>query len=234
MTINAGGRLWQVNNYEGEYLGPIDLAQRDRVLRQLGLRAADERSSAPAADVVGPRRKQLGDSRGDSPLNGYFSIGLGGEPATPLEMARAYAAFANGGYRIDGAIFGERAAGRRVPARRTRRLRRSRTPSFAGRCSSRRRRRRSIDQLLQGVVRYGTGPRPRFPAAPVAGKTARPRTTATPGSSATRRDSSTAVWVGYPDKLGRWLTEFHGEPVAGGTYPGADLEGVHGARRSAT
>ena len=29
----------------------------------------------------------------------------------------------------------------------------------------------------------------------------------------------TAVWVGYPDKLIPMTTEFHGKPVAGGTYP---------------
>jgi hypothetical protein len=28
-----------------------------------------------------------------------------------------------------------------------------------------------------------------------------------------------AVWVGYPNKLIPMLTEFHGKPVAGGTYP---------------
>ena len=36
-----------------------------------------------------------------------------------------------------------------------------------------------------------------------------------------------AVWVGYPDKLVPMLSQFHGHPVAGGTYPGTDLEGVH-------
>ena len=37
-----------------------------------------------------------------------------------------------------------------------------------------------------------------------------------------------AVWVGYPTTLKPMLTEFHGEPVAGGTLPGPDLEVVHG------
>src|SRR5207248_3751900 len=27
VTIDAGGRLWKVNNYEGEYLGPINLVK---------------------------------------------------------------------------------------------------------------------------------------------------------------------------------------------------------------
>ncbi len=43
-----------------------------------------------------------------SPLKSYFAIGLGAEAVNPLEMARAYASFANGGERIDGSIFGNR------------------------------------------------------------------------------------------------------------------------------
>ena len=47
--------------------------------------------------------KQLGIT---SPLKKYFAIGLGAEAVNPLEMARAFSAFANGGLRIDGAAFG--------------------------------------------------------------------------------------------------------------------------------
>ena len=47
VTINAGGRLWQVNNYEGEALGPDRPGQGDRRLRQLGLLAADRARRAP-------------------------------------------------------------------------------------------------------------------------------------------------------------------------------------------
>ena len=34
-----------------------------------------------------------------------------------------------------------------------------------------------------------------------------------------RTTYTVAVWVGYPDKLKPMKTEFHGEPVAGGTFP---------------
>jgi penicillin-binding protein 1A len=33
------------------------------------------------------------------------------------------------------------------------------------------------------------------------------------------KDLTVAVWVGYPDRLRPMLTEFHGGPVAGGTFP---------------
>ena len=73
VTIDAGGRLWQVNNYEGEYLGPIDLTEGDRVLRQLRLLAADrdrraERSSADrGAARASPRRFGRTSRSGSAP-----------------------------------------------------------------------------------------------------------------------------------------------------------------------
>ena len=47
VTINADGRLWKVNNYEGEYLGRDQPDAGDRLLRQLGLLTAD-RAGRPA------------------------------------------------------------------------------------------------------------------------------------------------------------------------------------------
>ena len=41
VVIPLGDKLWEVNNYEGEYLGSIDLADGDDPLGQLGVRAAD-------------------------------------------------------------------------------------------------------------------------------------------------------------------------------------------------
>ena len=100
VTIDAGGRIWNVSNYESAYNGTIDLRQ--------AIAYSDNSVFAQLTNVVGPQNvaataKALGIA---TPLNGYFAIGLGAEPATPLDMARAYAAFANGGWRMDGAIFG--------------------------------------------------------------------------------------------------------------------------------
>jgi len=87
VTINAGGRLWQVNNYEGEALGPIDLGK--------AIAYSDNSVFSQLTALVGPGNvadtaKALGIT---TPLQGYFAIGLGAEPATPLEMARAYTSF---------------------------------------------------------------------------------------------------------------------------------------------
>ena len=157
VAIDAGGRAWTVNNFEHDNLGTIDLCDGDRVLRQHGLRAAHERRRARRTSS--PRRTRWGSRRRSTP---YFSIGLGGEPATPLEMARAYATLANGGYRLDSSIFRERAErGRasRRPSRTSRaRARRTTRPS-RGRSTGyeRQRRDRGPDAPGRRPVRHRQG-----------------------------------------------------------------------------
>jgi penicillin-binding protein 1A len=221
VTINAGGRLWRVNNYEGEALGPIDLGK--------AIAYSDNSVFSQLTALVGPRQvRDTATELGIPNLKGYFAIGLGAEPATPLEMARAYTSFANGGARIDGSIFGNvpRAVDCLTDAR--------------GACAERNRpvtgkqvltntQADTINQLLQGVVQYGTGKAAAVPGWQIAGKTG---TTENYGDAwfvgytppAVGADGKThqlviAVWVGYPNNLVPMLTEFHGHPVAGGTFP---------------
>jgi membrane peptidoglycan carboxypeptidase len=76
-----------------------------------------------------------------------------------------------------------------------------------------------VNELLQGVIQQGTGRRAALPGWPAAGKTG---TTEDHGDAwfvGYTPQLVTAVWVGYPTQLRPMLTEFHGDPVAGGTYP---------------
>ncbi|MFL5962620.1 MAG: PBP1A family penicillin-binding protein [Gaiellaceae bacterium] len=221
VTINADGRLWQVNNYEGEALGPIDLNK--------AIAYSDNSVFSQLTALVGPRNvRDMAKSLGiTTKLNGYFAIGLGAEPSTPLEMARAYNTFANDGARIDGSIFGN--APRAVNC----------LTDMKGVCIEQNRpvdkpvlsstQAETIDQMLQGVVQYGTGKAAAIPGWQIAGKTG---TTENYGDAwfvgytppAVSANGKThqlvaAVWVGYPNKLVPMLTEFHGHPVAGGTFP---------------
>ena len=181
VTINADGRLWKVNNYEGEYLGRINLTQ--------AIAYSDNSVFSQLTALVGPRNvrdtaRALGIT---TKLNGYFAIGLGAEPATPLEMARAYASFADGGFRVDGSIFGNqpRAITKiqdskgNVDAERGRRE--ARADPDAG---------RDGEPAAPGRRPVSAPARPRScPGGRSRARPARPRTTATRGSSATRRSS---------------------------------------------
>jgi penicillin-binding protein 1A len=209
VTINADGRLWPVNNYEGEALGPISLTE--------AIAYSDNTVFSQLTAIVGPRNVRdtahdLGVLTKQQP---YFSIGLGTEPATPLDMARAYTAFADGGYRIDGSIFGDepRAVDSVTVGGKTTQNkpvpRQKLTPDQAA----------TIDQLLQGVVRYGTGTAAALPGWQVAGKTGTTENYGDAWFVGFTPQIVAAVWVGYPDKLVPMTTEFHGRPVAGGTFP---------------
>ena len=77
----------------------------------------------------------------------------------------------------------------------------------------------TINQLLQGVVKLGTGKAAQLPGRQVAGKTGTTENYGDAWFVGYTPQYVAAVWVGYPDKLIPMTTEFHGHPVAGGTYP---------------
>jgi penicillin-binding protein 1A len=215
VTINADGRQWEVNNFEGEALGPIDLGK--------AIAYSDNSVFSQLTALVGPRNvattaRKLGIT---TKLQGYFAIGLGAEPATPLEMARAYTSFADGGFRIDGSIFGNQpraifcVAKGGGPCRKNADVH---VPAL-GTPDESRTRAAIIDQLLQGVVQYGTGKAAAIPGWQVAGKTGTTENYGDAWFVGFTPQLVVAVWVGYPDKLVPMTYQFHGHPVAGGTFP---------------
>jgi penicillin-binding protein 1A len=209
VDINIGGKIWPVNNYEGEALGPINLSQ--------AIAYSDNSVFSQLTAIVGPGNvastaHQLGIT---SKLNGYFAIGLGAEPATPLEMARAYASFADGGKRIDGSIFGNQP--RAIETVDIGDKRQVNEPVAKDVLTSDQA--ATVNQLLQGVVQYGTGTAAALPGWQVAGKTGTTENYGDAWFVGYLPQMVVAVWVGYPDKLVPMTYQFHGHPVAGGTFP---------------
>jgi penicillin-binding protein 1A len=208
VTIDAGGKLWEVHNYEGEYVGPTDLAN--------AMVHSDNSVYSQLTALVGPENvAQTAQMLGIDGLKGYFSIGLGAQGVSPLDMARAYTAFANGGFRIDGAL--TRNAPRVITTvdegRKTWVNAVSPRRELAANDAA------TIDQVLQGVVQSGTGVAAQIPGWQIAGKTG---TTENEGDAwfiGFTPKLVVAVWVGYPQGLIPMTTEFHGGPVVGGTYP---------------
>ena len=209
--IDAGDRIWPVTNYDHTYLGRVNLAR--------ALVSSDNTVYAQLTDLVGPKAivetaHELGVK---SPLDAYFSIGLGSVAVNPLEMARAYATIGNAGRRVDGSLFGD--APRVVEA--VERIRSGRVddnlpaptevmePGEA----------ENLTSMLEDVVRSGTGVRAAVPGVQVAGKTGTTDNYADAWFVGFTPEIAVAVWVGYPDELVPMRTEFGGEPVTGGTLP---------------
>ena len=212
VSIFIGDKYWPVHNYENSYLGSADLTTATVV--------SDNTVFAQLTRLVGPAKvaataRQLGITRH---LNPYFAIGLGADPVSPLEMARAFSSFANGGRRIDGSVFGNhpRAVARvsnpegkviddNKPVNR---------PVLTHDQNA------LLTSILEGVVRSrhrkarGSSRPCRRP-----GRPARPRTTVTPGSSDTHRSLRPQCGSAIPIDSKPMLSEYHGQAVAGGTFP---------------
>ena len=204
-TIPLGDRLWQVNNYEGSYLGSINL--------ETATIHSDNSVYAQLTSIVGPQNvaRMAKDAGIRSKLNSYFAIGLGAEAANPLEMARAFSTFANGGQRIDGSILGNQPRavtkiGKRENEPVTRRVLSPQNTAI-------------LNSILQKVVTQGTGRRAALPDRPVAGKTGTTENYGDAWFVGSIPQLTVAVWVGYPRELRPMETEYHGDPVAGGTFP---------------
>ena len=210
VTIPLGDRVWVVRNYEGAYAGSTDV--------EGATIASDNSVFAQLTALVGPRAvadtaRRLGVR---SRLRGYFSIGLGAQAVNPLELARAYSAFIRG-FRIDGSIFGNHpraivtvnrpGRGLQPNAVQPKRVLSPRTAAL-------------VTSLLQNVVRQGTGTAAALSdGRPAAGKTGTTENYGDAWFVGYTPQLVAAVWVGYPNTLRPMLTDFHGDPVAGGTYP---------------
>jgi penicillin-binding protein 1A len=143
---------------------------------------------------------------------------LGGlkEGVTPLEMAYAYSTIANHGKRVYGSFSPTKNAPVAIA-------------KVKDGDESQRNERKTVRVLPEGVanqtrgllhqvVTSGTGTRANVPVW-AAGKTGTTENYGDAWFVGFTDRYTVAVWVGYPDRLKYMKTEYHGQPVAGGTYP---------------
>ncbi|HUK94697.1 MAG TPA: PBP1A family penicillin-binding protein [Gaiellaceae bacterium] len=212
VQIPLGDRIWYVHNYENSDLGRISLATATEY--------SDNTVYAQLTQLVSPAgvvrtARRLGIT---SPLKNYFAIGLGGEAVNPLEMARAFSAFANGGRRIDGAAFGNHPRAISLVQNSNNHMVDDNLP--VGRQVLTRNTAAIVTSLLRSVVTGGTGVKAQLSdGREVAGKTGTTENYGDAWFVGYTPQLAAAVWVGYPNTLRPMLTEYHGDPVAGGTYP---------------
>ncbi len=94
-AAKTGGQLWEPKNYDGKFEGPMRL--------RTALAKSKNMVSIRLLQAIGPHYAQDYIQRfGFDPKMhpAYLTMALGAGSATPLQMAGAYAVFANGGYRV--------------------------------------------------------------------------------------------------------------------------------------
>ena len=95
-AAQTGGQTWEPHNYDGKYDGPMRM--------RMGLAKSKNMVSIRILQAIGPQYAQdyitrFGFDTDKHPP--YLTMALGAGSVTLWQMARGYAVFANGGYRIE-------------------------------------------------------------------------------------------------------------------------------------
>jgi penicillin-binding protein 1A len=180
-AAQTGGQAWEPKNYDGKYEGPMSMRR--------GLTKSKNMISIRILQKVGAKYGQEYTSRfGFLPEKNppYLTLALGAGAVTPLQMAGAYAVFANGGYKINPYLISKitDTSGKVLSQA---------MPDLAGDEANRvidERNAFLMDSMLKDVVKYGTATKAMVLKRPdLAGKTG------------TTNDSIDAWFAGYQAKL---------------------------------
>ncbi|HEX7636486.1 MAG TPA: penicillin-binding protein 1A [Noviherbaspirillum sp.] len=177
----TGGQAWEPKNYDGKYEGPMSMRK--------GLTKSKNMVSIRILHKIGAKYGQEYTTRFgfDAEKNPpYLTLALGAGAVTPLQLAGAYAVFANGGYKISPYIISKISdAGGTILSQVQ--------PDKAGVAENRvidERNAFLMDSMLKDVVKFGTATRALVLNRPdIAGKTG------------TTNDSVDAWFAGYNPKL---------------------------------
>jgi penicillin-binding protein 1A len=192
------GKKWRPGNYEGHYEGEITLT---RAFAKSSNVVAAQLAYAVGPKVVADTAHRVGIV---SKLSAMPSIALGTSVVTPLELTQSYAAFANGGMRVN--AFGvtriRTRAGKVLYTRRGSGLGRAMSPENAA----------AVTRLMTEVVTTGTGKGAKLSERDTAGKTG------------TTQDFHDAWFMGFTADYvcGVWFGNDDSTPmkhVTGGTLP---------------
>jgi penicillin-binding protein 1A len=198
------GKPWTVSTYDGTYAGSISvtsatLRSDNTVYAQLTLDVGP--------DVVWRMAHRLGVHLTQKPV---ASIGLGALSVSPLDMAAAYATFADGG------IYAKPTAIRKVI------LPNGKVDKTWSKPETKRVLSQGVawevTKVLSENAQYGTGYGSSDGVHPNAGKTGTTTDHADAWFDGYTRDFSTVVWMGYPRGEIPML-DVHGQAVAGATFP---------------
>jgi penicillin-binding protein 1A len=219
---NSGGKEhFIVHNFGNTYSGVTTLQSAtdfsdNSVYARLGLQALGRTGTRRVANLAMKMGIRTHVSNNPAMILGAMKAGV-----TPLDMAHAYETFATGGNRVFSPTLGAPDKGptgvaqincpvchhhvitdqptykRVLPA------------SIA----------KEVHGMLTGVVQSGTGTQAGISGADVVGKTGTTSNYADAWFVGWTPQLTTAVWVGFPDKLVPMGTLYNGGPVEGGTFP---------------
>ena len=201
------GKPWTVHTYSNTYAGSISITNATL--------QSDNTVYAQLTLDVGPQNVAKMAEKLGIDLTGQkivASIGLGSLLVSPLEMAAAYATFADGG------VYAKPTAIRKVI------LPNGKVDTDAGWGKPQTKRVLSqgvawkVTQILGENALYGTGAGSGDGTHPNAGKTGTTSNYADAWFDGFTRDYSSVVWMGYPRGEIPML-DVHGETVAGATFP---------------
>ncbi|RZI44917.1 penicillin-binding protein 1A [Herbaspirillum sp. HC18] len=177
----TGGQAWEPKNYDGKYEGPMPMRKglaksknmiSIRILHRIGAKYGQEYAT------------RFGFDAEKNPP--YLTLALGAGAVTPLQMAGAYAVFANGGYKISPYIISKVTDS-------TGRVLSKAEPDKSGDEANRvidERNAFLMDNMLKDVVKFGTATRAlSLKRTDIAGKTG------------TTNDSIDAWFAGYHPKI---------------------------------
>ncbi|MFZ6654251.1 penicillin-binding protein 1A [Undibacterium sp. TJN19] len=177
----TGGQAWEPKNYDGKYEGPMTMRK--------GLTKSKNMISIRILHRIGAKYGQEYTNRfGFLPEKNppYLTLALGAGAVTPLQMAGAYAVFANGGYKVNPYLISKITDTNGNLLVETK-------PEKAGDENNRvidERNAFLMDSMMKDVVRYGTATKAMILKRPdIAGKTG------------TTNDSFDAWFAGYQAKV---------------------------------
>jgi penicillin-binding protein 1A len=177
----TGGQAWEPKNYDGKYDGPMTMRK--------GLTKSKNMISIRILNRIGAKYGQEYATRFgfDADKNpAYLTLALGSGAVTPLQMAGAYAVFANGGYKVNPYLISKITDSAGTVLSEVQ-------PDRAGMEANRvidARNAFIMDNMLKDVVKYGTATKALVLKRPdIAGKTG------------TTNDSIDAWFAGYQSKL---------------------------------
>lgn len=203
IKLETGFEPWEVENYDKKDYGTIDLLKAtefsvNTVYAQLILKVGPK-LAAGIAEQAGITSK----------LSAVPSLTLGTSPVSPVEMAGAYADFANGGmhaapYTITSIDDGD---GNEIFKAEVKPVRALDEPVA-----------NTVAYALQRVVKEGTGTRAQLGSRPVGGKTGTTENHIDAWFVGFTKQISTAVWMGFPEGK-KTMEHVRGIAVTGGSFP---------------